>query len=677
VGLRVLALLCVVLALLRPVLILEADESTRPRVFLLLDNSGSMKLPYAPSSASDSGFSRMDVAVGAARSLLEILPSKYETSIFSFTDSLRELDAALQEGLSEKGGARSALGSALEELASRAGAKPAAAVLISDGSSSFGPDPSGVAKRLRFPVYTVTAAREGALRDIEITDVLCPASGYAGTEVPVFVRVKGHGLENLDTPVNISEEGTIVSRGLLKLAGSAETQVSLSVKPRSGGLHFYRVSIPPVGGEISDVNNAVSFPLRVLSERLRVLYLQGDLSWDFTFVKRHLESDPRLEATFSLISDRKAALPAAGPFSTASSADIEQSSVVVLGDGAIGRIGVETWRDLEDFVSSGGGLLIIGADGLSEIPAVARNVLPAHVREHRLWGSKQNLSCELTFEGLRHAICDVERDASSIAESWKDVSPLVGSHSLEKAKEGSAILIEAKGGEERFPVVVAGSYGRGRVMLVAASGIWRWGFTLPAVGGSERLFDRFVSNSIWWLSSSEEESLREVRPTSWVFQNGEEVMFVARGEGHGQRLDLKVTDETGKLLVPALTEPSGADTVKVSFGTLGPGTYDYSASFGQEERSPGSEGRFVVDDAGPEYRSLFPDPGLLAYVSEASGGKFFRADEVDELAREIETFGERAAVVRQIRLWNHPLLLAIFATSIALEWWLRRRSGLP
>ena len=60
------------------------------------------------------------------------------------------------------------------------------------------------------------------------------------------MRVKGYGLENLNVPLSISEGETVVSRGMVKLAGSADTEVLLSFKPGSAGIHFYRVSIPAV-----------------------------------------------------------------------------------------------------------------------------------------------------------------------------------------------------------------------------------------------------------------------------------------------------------------------------------------------------------------------------------------------------------------------------------------------
>jgi len=755
-GLRIAAFVCIVLALLQPAVSLESKESRRPKVFVLVDGSASMKLPFDLEAADDSSRSRGDVALDVARSLLKQLPRRFDGSLYVFSDSLRRLDeksgsfvpggvptvsrgsqpsaggvptvskgsqpsatgssaptgASARRGVApvSAGGSRSAMGQALEDISSMAGKTPAAVVVISDGASTFGPDPTRVAKRISLPVYTVLAAREGSFRDIEITEVLHSSSGYAGAEAPVLVRVKGYGLENLEVPISVSEGENVVSRGMLKLAGSAETEVLLSVKPAAAGIHFYKVSVPAVKGEASTTNNSASFALRVLSEKLKILYLEGSITWDFTFLKRQLEADQKLETTFAFLSDRRVKLPVLERFVSSVPAGLGRNSVVFIGDGAGRYLGAGVWRSLESFVSSGGGLFIAGADGLNEMPDAARSLLPARLVRPDATGLKEYLNCRVTPDGLSHPICDVERERSTNANSWREISPLLGSRVIDSAKPGATVLFEAVAGDKSFPVVVAGSYGGGRVLLVAASGFWRWGFSLPGVGGSDRLFSGFTSNAVWWLSETERDKALDIKPQAWVFQNGEDVIFsgrgalekpvegavgeTGRGTGKGgagvvlesesrteareeSNLVLEVTDINGRTFAPVLKTRADTDSLTVNLGPLAPGAYNYKVSYAEHGGRAASAGSFLVDSNGPEYRNLLPDSRLLTYVSEASGGKSFRIDQAGVLARDIQTFGEKSAVERQIKLWNHPLLFLAFTMFVAIEWWLRRRSGLP
>jgi len=356
---------------------------------------------------------------------------------------------------------------------------------------------------------------------------------------------------------------------------------------------------------------------------------------------------------------------------------LERNSVVLICDGAPRYLRPDTWRRLEDFVRSGGGMFIVGVEGLNEIPAFAARLLPAQLARSGSWGPAEYINCKLTFAGLNHPVFEVEKDASQNANSWREISPLVGPDVIEAVKQGASVLVEGVTGNKSFPVIVAGPYARGKVLFVAASGLWRWGFSVPGVGGSERLFSGLVSNAIWWLSQAEKDTSLDVTPRSWVFENGEDVIFSGRGVP-------QVTDKNGKILQPISTRRVGEDSLVTDYGVLKPGTFSYKASYpGEAKEDVASKvaasvsGRFIVDSNGPEFRNLIPDARLLDYVSEASGGRSFRIDQVDAVAGDIRTFEEKATVERQVKLWNNPLLFLAFTLLIAIEWWLRRRSGLP
>jgi hypothetical protein len=721
IALRVLAFACLALALLQPSITIKSRVSGRPKVLVLVDGSASMALPYLPGAGGDSTRSRASVAAEFSRALLERLPRRFEKELFVFSDTLAEADperlvsAAQQPGLDAGTGARAApagtarrepragsprsgLGSALAEASRRIGNAPGAVVLVSDGAASYGPDPTAVARTLSFPVYTVAAAEEGRFRDVEASEVLSPSSGFVGSEIPVLARVKGHGLENLEVPVTISEvvsplSRLPVSRGKVRLAGSAYSEVLLSVRPSTAGVHFYELSVPAVDGEISALNNTKRFAVEAVSEKLKVSFLEGDLTWDFTFLKRALESDPRLETTVSLVSGWKAGSPNVRNVSAGAPGGPAGAAVVIVSDGASGHLGSGLWRSIADFVSSGGGLLFAGVDGLAQAPAAARELLPVTLKPFQEWGPQRMLDVTLTAQGADHPICQVENDPALNRESWKDVSPLIGVAAVDRAKPGASVLLEARSDGETWPLLVAGTLGRGRVLFAGAGGLWRWDFALPGVGGSKRLYPGLVSNAISWLSEAGAQRRFAALPAKWVFESGDDVRFLVRGVDDTSAVRVEVRDASGRQAMPPGTKGAAGGRVGPAagrapeFGALKPGAYSYTASSSQAGRPLSFRGSFMVDKTGAEDRSLFPDPGLLSYVSQASGGESFRAadaqtgrvdeGQVDKLAREIGAFGEKVLVERQLRLWNHPVLLILFASLLGLEWWLRRRSGLP
>jgi Ca-activated chloride channel homolog len=138
----------------------------RASVMLVTDESGSM-------SATDVQPSRLDAAQQAARSFMDRVPDKLLVGFVGYSSGVQtQLEPTVEHGtiksaiggLQADGGTATgdALTAALDRLEARRGkdgkTAPAAIVLLSDGKTTDGTDPSIAAQRaakLKIPVYTV------------------------------------------------------------------------------------------------------------------------------------------------------------------------------------------------------------------------------------------------------------------------------------------------------------------------------------------------------------------------------------------------------------------------------------------------------------------------------------------------------------------------------------------
>jgi Ca-activated chloride channel homolog len=159
------ALAAVALALARPEATVAVPEE-RAAVMLVTDISGSM-------DADDVAPSRMTAVRRAAFEFLEDAPEDLRIGAVAFNHTVRSVEppraerddtSLLIEGLSPSGGTATGEGlAAAVGMLARQGARdrerpPAAVILLSDGASTHGRDPIGVAReaaRLRIPIYTV------------------------------------------------------------------------------------------------------------------------------------------------------------------------------------------------------------------------------------------------------------------------------------------------------------------------------------------------------------------------------------------------------------------------------------------------------------------------------------------------------------------------------------------
>jgi Ca-activated chloride channel homolog len=175
-----LALAAVAIALARPEATVAVPEE-RAAVVLATDISGSMEATDVPPS-------RIAAVRRAARDFLEQAPEELRVGAVAFNHAVRAIEPpraerddtrALVDGLTPSGGTATGEGlAAAVGLLSRAGARdrsrpPAAIILLSDGTSTHGRDPIGVAReaaRLRIPIYTVALGTDAGTIEVERPD---------------------------------------------------------------------------------------------------------------------------------------------------------------------------------------------------------------------------------------------------------------------------------------------------------------------------------------------------------------------------------------------------------------------------------------------------------------------------------------------------------------------------
>jgi Ca-activated chloride channel family protein len=175
-----LALAAVAIALARPEATVAVPEE-RAAVILATDISGSME-------ATDVQPSRIAAVQRAARDFLGQAPEELRVGAVAFNHAVRSIEPpranredtrALVDGLTPSGGTATGEGlAAAVGLLAQRGAQdkrrpPAAIILLSDGTSTHGRDPIGVAReaaRLKIPIYTVALGTDSGTIEVQRPD---------------------------------------------------------------------------------------------------------------------------------------------------------------------------------------------------------------------------------------------------------------------------------------------------------------------------------------------------------------------------------------------------------------------------------------------------------------------------------------------------------------------------
>ena len=166
---------------------------------------------------------------------------------------------------------------------------------------------------------------------------------------------------------------------------------------------------------------------------------------------------------------------------------------------------------MADFVAErGGGLLALGSlslTGLGLQGSPLEEVLPLETSDRRRQEYEEDPEradrAMLTDDGAVHPIMQLGVTVSETRDKWATLPRLGGSIRLGAARPGASLLalVSAPGGDLR-PLLAVQRYGRGRSMVFAGEGAWRWKMLLPV---DDRRYDRVWGQVARWLTAGASE----------------------------------------------------------------------------------------------------------------------------------------------------------------------------
>ncbi|TFG49169.1 MAG: VWA domain-containing protein, partial [Gemmatimonadales bacterium] len=289
VGLLVLrgaVLVLVLVALLRPALLVSTAVPERNVVGILLDDSQSMQI------TDDGTVPRADqlrqLFGGSTSPIPAALAERFQVRFYRFSRSAER--TGNPEALSHDGG-RSDLATALDDVRRDLAALPLAGlVLVSDGADNAD---SSVTRALlalsaaEIPVYTVGIGSERLRNDLELVRVEAPRVALQGSSVVVeaLVRQSGSGRDSLELVVEESGQRLAAQRFAPPGDGQATT-VRVPVALPTSGARELVVRVPALSNEPITRNNERRLFVSVLDRTEDILYFEGEPRFEFAFMRR-------------------------------------------------------------------------------------------------------------------------------------------------------------------------------------------------------------------------------------------------------------------------------------------------------------------------------------------------------------------------------------------------------
>ena len=680
------ALVAALLLLLwQPALTLTSLKPQQNIVAVVVDDSRSMAMV-------ENGKSRTETARAALESgTLDALKSKFQTRIYRMSDVLDRVDDL--KGLT-MAGKSTHIGTSLQQLAKESAGLPLGAiVLVSDGAENAGGLESASLAELRsrrIPIHTIGIGKERPTLDVEIADVIVPSRALSESRISTQVNLTSFGAAGRKVRLTVKDGGKVLASKEVEIQGDARVQSeTLTFSAGAAGARSFTISADPLQGEENTLNNSVLRLVNVSGARPRVLYIEGEPRWEFKFIRRAVEDDKSLQlVTMLRTTQNKNYIQGVEN----GNKDLEQGfpatvdelfgyQAIVIGSVELNYFTAAQQELLKQFVDRrGGGLIMLaGRTALSEggwPRSALAEMLPVSLPDRKGTFHRDMLQVELTPAGVDSPLCRLEEDPAKNAAHWKKLPALAAWQELGPPKPGASVLAEVAG--KRSPFVVVQNYGRGRTAVVAGD-TWRWQMQQPLDDMTHEVFWRQMLR--WAVSES---------PGRVISSTPRQVLV----DDARLKLNVDVRDRTflpagdAKVEVRILGPAASGGLVELQPDPVTPGQYagewiaDKPGQYVAEavaKRGEEEVGRdvftFERQDGIAENFHTQQNRELLEKLATATGGKYWKADDLGKLPAEV-SLSEAGITVRETKdLWNLPIVFLVLCLLKSAEWLLRRKWG--
>ena len=724
-GLRLALLAMIVVMLLRPVLALDLQEHIRRTILVLVDATRSMNIRDQRIDEADR--KRAEIGLGAIGDMSQALDPAREAETKQISRAellkavLRNGNLHLLEGLKRDFNVETflfgqtaapadgpgwlvdyrpaanttAIGDAVHGVLERERGQPVAGiVLMTDGGNNAGSPPAEAAEeasRDGVPIYAYGVGITSP-RDIIVSHLSAPEIAFARDEMPVTVQVRGQGLSGQTGHLSLKLGDQEVASKDITFTGADEI-VSLNFTPQTKGDYELTAGISPREDETSKENNLARQRVRVIDDKIKVLYIEQGPRWEFRFLQQVLLRDRRVQPSFVLVDgDPSIAEGEDTPYLAKFPEEKEKLfkyDMVIIGDVDPKVFTAAQLDGIGEFVSKFGGacLFIAGRNSMPDAyrGSVVEKMLPVELDPFQGGGAGQGSAVRLALTPLGRGsqmlrLAPGEEESAAL---WAQFPPVYWDYKVARPKPAAQVLIEDPDPSRashfgNMPVLATQQYGVGQVFYLGTDEFWRWRRDkgvdeYPVLWGQmvqgAALAHLLGSSKKTQLSVDKEEHNVGDPVTVFARLYNDSFQPITDSQVPAQYTVGAAGGEQTQVMLRAVPEQPGM--YRGDFVALKPGRYRVATV-----ADPGTRVEFNASEPQFELGETAMNEALLRQMAAMSNGRFFREEDLADLGKDLNRKPETLHTSRDVELWSSPFYFLLMCALAVSEWILRKKCNL-
>ena len=509
--LRALPLLGLVCLAARPVCFSTQPNSKARPVLVLMDHSESMSLKESESSRYQQAVEFLN------RRLLPALQSAGLAVQSLLFDQNAQLADANQIASARPDGKRTNLGGAIVQAVGNCSQPPLAVIALTDGIANEGSDNTralGALTESHIPFIGVGFGSDQGVQTLSLRRIDAPTMVAPRTAFTISAELE---LMNADTPASFDlvlfRDGQVLQRKAVKPAkGSRSWLENFQLNGEAEGVREYMVQVLPLNvPNLKCVQSTGSASVKIADDKeLRVLYVQGALTWDYKFIGLALKNDGAIKLTGLTRTSKQSVfrqnVENAGELLKGFPASLEELAgfrVVILSNLRPEDLSEAQQQLLARFCGElGGGVLIIGGPASFDSSwqhSRLEQLLPVvFAANPGVGGLDRPFHLQLSEQAAGDAVFQIGED-KPVQEQWSSLPAFTQYGHVDAPKLGAQVWMlhpQDVGPHGRRILMASQRYGSGVSAVLCIQNFWRWRL---AKESNPQQFDRFWRQLFRWL----------------------------------------------------------------------------------------------------------------------------------------------------------------------------------
>ncbi|MBL7842864.1 MAG: VWA domain-containing protein [Cyclobacteriaceae bacterium] len=647
-GFRALLVFFLTFFLLGPIIKQIQNVIEKPVFVILQDNSLSIKETVDSTS-------RMTLASHLKSIQTSLQDAGYETQLTNFSG---------EDGVDENFSAQATnINESLRAISNRfEGKSLAGTVFVSDGIYNAGLSP--VYGNYNFPVYTIGIGDTTPRADLMIRNILYNKIAYQGNKFPIRVEVFVKGFPGENISVSLQHKGNVVEPKNQLVQADGVLTFEFQPLAAEAGIQRWDIQVEPKESERNTKNNRATIFIEVVEGRKKILVVAAAPHPDIKALRTVVEQNSNFEFL----------LHVPGVEETPS-ANLQPENIDVAIFHQVPDNRGRAREVFQRFAKSRTSLfLILGAS--SELNQISQQQLPLSYEQPPRQFDEVTPVINPSFTNF-----NVSTEANSIFSGFPPVQVHFGKAVF---PPDAAVLLSQRVGSlvTEKPLLFVHTEESRKVGVMLGEGLWRWRLHEFSKTEKTEAFDELMGKLIQFLSTADDKRKFRSYTTQQQFSDTESVVFESQVYNdiyepiYGNTIELEVTDEQGKKNQYNYVLSPGNS--RYAIDGLKEGVYRYRSSTVINNQKEEVRGQFMIAAQQLELQNLTADFDLLRRLAQATGGKFYKTDQTEQLKREL-TQKEAKSIIRSEErydsLINLKWIFFVLLLLIGAEWFLRKYFG--